>query len=534
MQYLIAYDFGTTGVKTCLFGAEQDIRLIASAYAGYRLYILPDGGAEQDADEWWDAMCRTTKAVFEKTDVTPAQVTGISFCSQMQGMVLVDEYGRALRRPMSYMDQRASAEFKACQTHGPCVSGVNIGMLLRSLRATHAASTSVKDPLWKYKWVQAHEPEIFQKAHKWLDVKESLIARATGEFVMTRDSAYSTFLYDTRPGHEGWNEGLCRMYGVETRHLAKIIECTDVAGLLTEQAARELGLCPGTRVYGGGGDATLIGVGAGCTAVGSTHIYSGTSGWVGTVMDHQAVDLSAMIAGIVGAEKGKYNYFAEMETAGKCFEWVKDHLVLDEVNIYLSKTDVAESQETVYESLYDYMSDTVARVAPGSGGVIFTPWLHGNRCPFEDPAAAGMFFNIQLETGKAQMLRAVLEGICFHQCWMLECEERKTKTAPVIRFVGGGALSKVTCQMLADITGRTVETVENTKDVGAIGAAMLAAVGSGLFPDLAQAASHVKVNGRYTPNTALKPVYDRNYRVFRQLHASNKKNFALLNRLKEG
>ena len=104
----------------------------------------------------------------------------------------------------------------------------------------------------------------------------------------------------------------------------------------------------------------------------------------------------------------------------------------------------------------------------------------------------------------------------------------------IVRFVGGGALSKVTCQMLADITGRTVETVENTKDVGAIGAAMLAAVGSGLFPDLAQAASHVKVNGRYTPNTALKPVYDRNYRVFRQLYASNKKNFALLNRLKEG
>ena len=136
-------------------------------------------------------------------------------------------------------------------------------------------------------------------------------------------------------------------------------------------------------------------------------------------------------------------------------------------------------------------------------------------------------------TGKAQMLRAVLEGICFHQRWMLECEERKTKTAPVIRFVGGGALSKVTCQMLADITGRTVETVENTKDVGAIGAVMLAAVGSGLFPSLTLAAAHVKVNGRYEPNAALKPVYDRNYRVFRQLYASNKKNFALLNKLKE-
>lgn len=109
--------------------------------------------------------------------------------------------------------------------------------------------------------------------------------------------------------------------------------------------------------------------------------------------------------------------------------------------------------------------------------MLFTPWLHGNRCPFEDAAAAGMFFNLRLETGKAQMLRAVLEGICFHLRWMLEVQEKKTKTSEPIRFVGGGALSPVTCQMLADITGRTIETVENTKDVGAIGAAMLAAVG---------------------------------------------------------
>ena len=126
---------------------------------------------------------------------------------------------------------------------------------------------------------------------------------------------------------------------------------------------------------------------------------------------------------------------------------VKDHLVLDEVNVYLAKTDVAESRETVYESLYDYMSDTVAKVAPGSGGVVFTPWLHGNRCPFEDSAAAGMFFNLRLETGKAQMLRAVLEGICFHLRWMLEVQEKKTKTSDPIRFVGGGLspLSRARC-----------------------------------------------------------------------------------------
>lgn len=174
----------------------------------------------RNADEWWDARCRTTKAVFEKTDVTPAQVTGISFCSQMQGMCSWTSMAARCAADELY-GSAGFGRIQSLQTHGPCVSGVNIGMLLRSLRATHAASTSVKDPLWKYKWVQAHEPEIFQEAHKWLDVKESLIARATGEFVMTRDSAYSTFLYDTRPGREGWNEELCRMYGVETRHLAK-------------------------------------------------------------------------------------------------------------------------------------------------------------------------------------------------------------------------------------------------------------------------------------------------------------------------
>ena len=118
MQYIVAYDFGTTGVKTCLFSIDGGIRMEASAYAPYGLYILPDGGAEQDTDEWWAAMCSTTRAAFEKTSVRPEQVTGISFCSQMQGMVLVDEHANALRRPMSYMDQRAGAEFRACQTHG--------------------------------------------------------------------------------------------------------------------------------------------------------------------------------------------------------------------------------------------------------------------------------------------------------------------------------------------------------------------------------------------------------------------------------
>lgn len=533
MTYVIAYDFGTTGVKTCLFGVEEKTELLSSAYGSYNLYILENGGAEQDSEEWWEAMCTTTNGLFEQTSVKPEEISGISFCSQMQGIVLVDQDGKALRRPMSYMDQRAKQEFADCMGNGIKVSGCNVFKLLKSLALTHAASTSVKDPVWKYKWVENHEPEVFKKVHKWLDVKEYLICRCTGECVMTKDSAYATFLYDTRKGKEGWNQSLLKMFGVRKEHMPRIIECTDEAGKLTKKAAQELGLIPGIPVFGGGGDATIIGVGAGCVKPGETHIYSGTSGWVSTVIDHQVVDINAMIAGIVGAQAGRYNYFAEMETAGKCFEWVKEHLALDEIDIYLQKTSVTESQESEYRSLYDYLTDTVMKAGPGAGEVIFTPWLHGNRCPFEDPDAAGMFFNIKLGTGKTEMIRAVLEGICYHLRWMLECQDKKITTSKTLRFVGGGALSELTCQILADITGRKVETVHSAQDVGAVGAALLASVGLKKLESLDAVSDFIKPEKTFVPNPNNVDLYANNYEVFKRLYRCNRKNFKLLNAVPE-
>lgn len=529
MQYVISYDVGTTGVKTCLFRIDKKVELLEGTYGAYHLYILENGGAEQDADEWWNAMCETTRELIKRTGVDPKEIGGISFCSQMQGLVLVDREHNILRRPMSYMDQRAEDTMAANSGRGIKISGLSIHKLLRSIIITTAAPTSVKDPIWKYTWVKENEPKIFERIYKWLDVKEYLIMRATDECVMTRDSAYATFLYDTRKGKNCWNKELCRIYGVDYNHLPRVIDCSEMAGMLTKRAAGELGLFEGTPVFGGGGDATLIGVGAGCTKPGETHIYSGTSGWVSTVTDKQIVDIVAMIAAVVGAREGIFNYFAEMETAGKCFEWVKEHLALDEIGIYLKKQDVTEGEEAISISLYDYLSETVKKAPPGSNGLIFTPWLHGNRCPFEDPDAAGMFFNLKIETGKTEMLRAVLEGICYHLRWMLECEEKKVKTSDSIRFVGGGALSQVSCQILADITGRTIETVEHSQDVGAIGAAMVAGIGLGIIPSLDEAGAFVRVLDTYEPNFDNREVYEKNYRVFRKLHDANRKLFRALN-----
>ncbi len=528
-KYALTYDIGTTGVKTCVFEISDTIKLLGGGSKGYELYVLPDGGAEQDPDEWWSAICETTETALKNSGVKAKEIDGISFCSQMQGVVLVDKNAKAVRRGMSYMDQRARAELKENLAYGPQIAGANIPKLLKSLQITGAVSASVKDPLWKYKWVQEHEPENFKKVYKWLDVKEYVIARMTGEFCMTPDSAFATMLYDIRKGKECWSKEMTDMFGVLYEHMPDVKACTDKVGELTEEAAKELHLEPGIAVFGGGGDASLIGVGAGSVELGDTHVYSGTSGWVSTVVDKSIVDASSMIASVMGAEPGRYNYFAELETAGKCLEWAKDHLCLDEVGVYLKKEKITDTYEGEYTSLYDYMSEVIEKVPAGSNGVMFTPWLHGNRCPFEDPNAKGMFFNISLETGKSELLRSVIEGVCFHLRWFIEVEEKKVKTSEKIRFVGGGALSPVTCQILADITGKTVETVGSPQNVGAVGAAVIVACGLGMIGGIKDAKKLIPVVKTYYPELKNKAVYDKEFEVFKNLYKANKSNFAALN-----
>ena len=537
-KYVITYDIGTTGIKTCLIEIDNEIKILSSATEGYKLYVDDEtgvkGGSEQDADEWWNAMCVTTKEVFKKCKkVKKEQIEGISFCSAMQGLVLVDRDGKCIRRPMTYMDQRAREEIKKGIAHGFQIAGAEVTKLLKYLKYTGAVSSSVKDPIWKYKWVEAHEPENFKRIYKWLDVKEYMILRCSGEFVMTNDSAFGTLLYDTRKGHEGWCKPICDMVGVNIEHMPPIKASTEKVGEVTKQAAEELGLAQGTAVYGGGGDASLIGVGAGATEIGDTHIYSGTSGWVGTVVPEQLVDAGAMMAAIVGANPENYNYFAELETSNKCMGWVKEHLALDEIGVFLKKyghkKDDLEEQSF---NLYDYLEEVIDRANPGSDGVIFTPWLHGNRCPFEDPNAAGMFFNIHLETGKTELIRAVVEGVCFHMRWMLERQEQKVakyKKTNSVRFCGGGALGAATCQILADILQRDVEVVDSPQNIGAVGAAACIAVGTGMISSMTEVKKLIPAKTVYHPNKANKDVYDRNFKVFKNLYKCNKENFAILN-----
>lgn len=527
--YVIAYDVGTTGIKTCLFAISEKITLISSAMEDYPLYILENGGIEQDPNQWWQAMCHTTTQVFDKTNIPKDSIQGISFCAQMQAVVLVDKNGNSVRNAMSYMDTRGKEEMQRGIMAGPRIAGLNAYKLLRSVLISGAVSASVKDPVWKYKWVENNEPEIFEKVYKWLDVKDFLLCKVTNRFIMSEDSAFATLLYDTREGKKGFSKELCRMMGVNMDHLPEICKSTDMIGLVTETAAKELGLIAGTPVFAGGGDASLIGVGAGAVSLGDTHIYMGTSGWVSTVVRNQKLNIKSMIASIVGANPNYFNCFAELETAGKCLEWVRDHLALDEIDLFLEKKQICDDPESIHKCLYDYMMYSIKDVPSGSNGVIFTPWLHGNRCPFEDPDARGMFFNIRLETGKTELIHSVIEGVCYHLRWQLEAMEKSVQTSSVIRLVGGGALAPLTCQILSDMLNREIEIVDSPQNIGSIGAAVVMAVGLGIIEDIENAKKMITVKHKYTPNPANTRIYNQCYPVFQSLYKNNALAFKLLN-----
>jgi xylulokinase len=526
---LLAFDLGTTGLKTCLYRFNAGLELLAAANGRYPLRLGQAGEAEQDPDDWWRAMADGSRKALAETGVPASAIAGISFCAQMQALVLVGADGRALRPAMSYLDRRAAAEMRDFGGAGPRIAGLGLGLLLPSLYLAGGAAASVKDPVWKYRWIERNEPETFARIHKWLDAKESLIARATGRMVASRDSAYATFLMDSRPGRYRWSPLLAAAHGVRLEHLPEIVRSTDKVGGLLDAAAAELGLAPGTPVFAGGGDASLIGVGAGAVEPGDTHVYIGTSGWVSTVTSKRLVDTDRMIASVVGARPGLYNYFAEQETSGKCLEWVRDHLALDEVDVYLHKTERPSGADAEWRSLIDYLCAEIEREPAGSGGVVFTPWLHGNRCPQEDPRARGIFFNLGLDTGKRRMIRAVVEGLALNKRLLLDAQAVKLKPADTLRFVGGGAQSDSLCRILADATGRTVEAVDQPQNAGAVGAALTAAVGLGLLGDLGAAKDLVKVRRRFEPDPAVRSVYDRNYRVFARLYQANRRSFAELN-----
>ena len=527
--YILVHDVGTTASKTCLFSVGEKLVLLASALEEYSLYTAEEGKVEQDPTDWWKAICNSTRQIMEKVDVSPSQISGMTFCTQMQTFIAVDKEGKALSPAMNYMDMRGAPLMKKMMDKGwPKVSHCNAFKLLRCLHLTGVAPVSSKDPVWKYLWFKKNRPEAYAKMFKWYDVKEYLLHYATGKAKMSFDSAFATLLLRTGRQNNVWADPLFRMLGVNKRHMPDLCESKAIIGKLRPEAAKELGLCPGLNVFAGGGDAVLTSVGAGCIQEGDGHIYIGTSGWVSVRTKKRTTDVFNRVTSITGVQPDFYDYFAEHETSGACLKWVRDHLALDEIDCFLNNVTMSKMQEKI-DNLYGYMNDVVAGTPAGAEGVIFTPWLCGNRCPFEDDNARGMFFNIGINTGKSLLIRAVLEGVAYHKRWLLEVIEKRVKVNKVLRFTGGGAKSAVWGQIMADVLQRPVEVPFHPQCAGAAGAALVSAIGLGLIADFDRMPKLLKIEHTFYPRLENKSVYDRNYQVFRQLHRNNRKAFLILN-----
>jgi len=388
------------------------------------------------------------------------------------------------------------------------VANMNIPKLLQFLKVTNAAPVSTKDTVYRYNWVRENEPDVFKKVYKWLDCKDYLNCRATGRMATSHDNAYVTFLYDYKK--RTWSKKMCDLVNIEFEHLPEIQESTDIVGGLTKEAAEELGLAEGTPVISGGTDVSMCQVGSGAVLPGDVDINSGTSGWVCTALAKATLDVPHSIGALTGAS-AEFNYMADCETAGKCMEWSKERL-----------------SNTGFDS-YDIMYEVASEVPAGSNGVIFSPWMHGNRCPFEDHNTRGVFFNVDVDNRSGDLCRAIIEGVCMHFRWLLETEENKVKTNDAIRFTGGSAMTPLVGQILSDVLGRTIEVTEEPRMVGAQGAAVTMGVGLGIYKDIKDAKPFIRVQATYHPNMENKKLYDQIFPVFKSLYYDNKKSFATLN-----
>lgn len=507
---VIGYDVGTTGFKTAIYEVEKDsIEFVAYDTRQYELKVLPNGGAEQAPEDWWEATCSSTKELLAKTGIAKEEIKGISFCSQCSTVVLIDKDGNALRPAMNIMDTRAGAQFKEYFGKGLTVAGANARKLLKCIKITNGAPLSTKDSVWRYLWVKENEPEIFAKVYKWLDCKEYLTGRATGNYRASMDDAYMTFLYDQKK-HE-WSKSICKMFDVNVDHLPELCLSTDTVGGLTAKAAEEMGLAEGTPVISGGTDISLCQIGSGCVLPGDTNICSGTSGWVCVTTDKQVLDVTHGIASITCADPEAYAYPADCETAGKCMEWVKERLSAIPMNTF------------------DEMVQLASTAPPGANGIIFSPWMHGNRCPFEDPNTRGLLFNIDVDNRSPDIMRAVIEGVCLHMKWLLETAELKIPAEGIIRFTGGSAISPFICQVMADVIGRNIEIIHQPRQVGTRGAAAVAAVGLGVTASLKDVRDMIGVDKVYKPNPENTEIYNNIYPVFKDLYKQTKKLYKIMN-----
>lgn len=507
---VISADFGTSGVKV---GAiDQNFRILAKAVAPYPLSLPARDQAEQNPQDWWDALCAAIRELGREVENLSERAAALVFCAQMCGVLPVDAGGAPLRSCLIWLDKRSAALSRSLVGGFPSLYGYQLFKLAHWLRlANGAPSRNGMDPTGKMLWLKQNEAEIFARSHKLLDVKDWLIHRATGEFCMTADSANLTWLMDTRPGREGWSPALAARVGLPLDKLPAIVEGSSVVGTLTQEAALELGLRSGLPVAGGGGDATATAVGSGAVDDGALHIYAGTSSWVSGFFSRRIIDVGSSFATITSSVAYRPLLIATQEAAGTAFAWL---------------ADLFGCQETAARE--DLLRKVFAE--PGnaqSSDPLFTPWLAGERVPVDDNRLRASFYGLSIRHDRNAIARSVAEGVAFNTRWAYSkvMKVGGAKADGAIPLVGGVAQNPYFAQLLADTLNRPV-VVGEPRYSGVLGAAAMAAAALGWHGDTWSAARAVgdRASAAYEPAPRRVAMLDDRYR---ELERVRKKLIAL-------
>lgn len=474
MKYILAHDLGTSGNKATLFSEEGT--LVASVTQHYPVYYSNGNWAEQDPDDWWTAVVESTRQLIAHVD--PSDIAVVSFSGQMMGCVCVDRAGVPLRKAIIWADMRATGQEEQIRQRIHEDEFYHL--------TGHRLSPSYGGQ--KLMWVKEHQPDIYAKTYKMLNAKDYIILRLTGAFVTEYTDAASTCLLDLKKLE--WSDRLLEAMDLDREKMPTLCRSTDIAGEVTEEAAALTGLAVGTKVVCGAGDGLCAAVGTGSIKEGVAHSSMGTSSWISITSREPVFDEQQRTFTWPHIVPGYVLPNGTMQTGGGAYAWYVDHFCHEEKQI------AKERGLSVYQILEELLKESQV----GSNGLIFLPYLIGERSPRWNPEARACFLGIGTEHTQKDFLRAVQEGVAMNLNVVLNIFREAGQKIDEIIVVGGGVNSGVWQQILADVYQQKIRVPNCLDEATSMGAAITGGVGVGLFEDFSVVDKFISIAHDVQPN----------------------------------
>lgn len=485
---ILAHDLGTTGNKASLFGCEG--ALLASAYAAYDTHYPQPGWAEQDPDDWWRAVCATTQQLLSASAGRGEDIAVVSFSGQMMACLPVDAAGRPLRSAIIWADMRAERQ--------AALLAERVGFGRVYTITGHRPSASYTLP--KLMWVRDHQPEVFAHTRCTLQPKDYVAFRLTGIHATDYSDASGTNAFDLRARR--WSDEMLSGAGIDPSLMPPVLPSTAILGRVTPEAARATGLRVDTPVVIGGGDGACATAGAGVVQPGDAYNYVGSSSWIAFVSREPLYDPQQRTFTFAHLDADYLFPAGTMQCAGGSFDWLERLL-----------RGPADGR------IHHELDELAASVEPGAKGLLFLPYLMGERSPHWNPAARGAFVGLSMAYGRAEMARAVLEGVALNLRIILDAFRDQGAAITALRVIGGGARSALWCQILADVYGLPLLRPKLLVEATALGAAIAGGVGAGLYRSFAEGCANIQVEPGEEPRPAFAARYRELYGLFQETYA---------------